>query len=143
MLKEKSSNIVSPPSSSQSTPTKKKPASPTHLFNKHPSSPMRNSSKTFGSHHQYPSNSFSPPFYKNNSWMNLSQTPPPPHHMPPLFGSSGLFYPPQHGGSSHHFSRSHPMPMPPHKFKPWQNGAGYPRNDRSSHWFSHRAMARV
>ncbi|XP_037789069.1 protein BTG3-like [Penaeus monodon] len=170
VLKERTfntSNNMSPPSSTQSTPTKKKSFSPTHTgFGlKNQTSPGRNNMmnnrdrRPFGNHHNHYSNnhqnhhnshpqsgSYSPPFFKTQSWLNLSQTPPPPPppHLP-LFSSTGFIYPPAapphytHAHSGPHFPRSPPN-MGPQKFK-WNSG-NFPRNDRHQ-WFGHRALARV
>lgn len=159
----------SPPSSTQSTPTKK-PFVPSYgaYSGRNQSSPTRGSSgvggrRPFGSYHNHyssgplnhrtsahlQSGSFSPPFYKTQSWVNLSQTPPPPPpptqaHLP-LLSSAGFIYSPtapphySHSQMPPQFTRSPPT-MAPQKFK-W-NSNSYPRNDRHQ-WFGHRALARV
>ncbi|XP_045594704.1 protein BTG3 [Procambarus clarkii] len=169
VLKERrfdGSNVQSPPSSTQSTPTKKKLFSPLYpgYGTKSQTSPSRVSGsgssrdrKAFGNYHshyssghlnhhhshQHQSGSYSPPFYKTQSWLNLSQTPPPPHI--PLLSSSGFIYPPTapphytHAQMPPQFTRSPPS-IAPQKFK-W-NTANYPRSDRHQ-WFGHRALARV
>nr|XP_053631840.1 LOW QUALITY PROTEIN: protein BTG3-like [Cherax quadricarinatus] len=182
VLKERrldSSNIQSPPSSTQSTPTKKlfSPSYPGY-GTKIQTSPSRVSGngsnrerRTFGSYHNHYSSghlnhhsnhhqngSYSPPFYKTQSWLNLSRTPPPPHM--PLLSSSGFIYLPTaaphytHAQMPPQFIRSSPS-MAPQKFK-WNTG-NYPasvgdgrlvekkknlRNDRYQ-WFGRRALARV
>lgn len=165
------STCSSPPSSTQSTPTKK-PFMPTYgaYSGRNQSSPTRGSGgggsirdrRPFGSYHNHyssgplnhrnnsnphQSGSFSPPFYKTQSWVNLSQTPPPPPsqaHLP-LLSSAGFIYSPtapphySHSQMPPQFTRSPPA-MAPQKFK-WNTGS-YPRNDRHQ-WFGHRALARV
>ncbi|MPC20875.1 protein BTG3-like [Portunus trituberculatus] len=163
-------NSSSPPSSTQSTPTKK-PFLPTYgVYNgRNQNSPTRGNTagnvhdrRTFGTYRNHYSSgplnhqniphqngSFSPPFYKTQSWVNLSQTPPPPPppsqaHLP-LLSSAGFIYTPtapphySHSQMPPQFTRS-PATLAPQKFK-W-NTSTYPRSDRHQ-WFGHRALARV
>ncbi|XP_071536311.1 protein BTG3-like [Panulirus ornatus] len=170
VLKEKtldSSNIPSPPSSTQSTPSKKKPLSTIHSGHgiKNHNSPSRNNingsireRRPFGSYHNHYSSgpinhhsnhhqngSYSPPFYKTQSWLNLSQTPPPPPPHLPLLSSASFIYSPTapahytHAQMPAHFTRSPPN-VAPQKFR-WNSG-NYPRSDRHQ-WLGHRALARV
>lgn len=161
-------NVPSPPSSTQSTPSKRKPFAPTsHVHKNQQLSPTRsvsagsgvNTRRPFTSYHlhytsahpthHHPQNgSYSPPFFsKTQSWVNLSQTPPPPsaaHHVP-LLTSTSFVYPPAAPPNYTHtqmpppFTRSPPS-MGPQRYK-W-NAGSYPRNDRHQ-WFGHRALARV
>ncbi|KAK7082176.1 BTG [Halocaridina rubra] len=180
VLKERSFNScrnASPPSSTQSTPTRKKSFSPPHSVYsaKTHNSPGRSNGTSspgrvgvgmrenrmlencfhFGSGHHhshishYANGGYTQPFYKTQSWLNLSQTPPPPPPATqlPLFSSAGFIYPPAstpHYTHSHsrspHYARSPPN-MGSQKFK-W-NSSSYLRNDRHQ-WFGQRApLARV
>ncbi|XP_064086893.1 LOW QUALITY PROTEIN: protein BTG4-like [Macrobrachium nipponense] len=169
-------NNSSPPSSTQSTPTKRKSFSPTHSVYNYKNqnsgrggtgSPGRgngglrekrhfdNNFHFNGNPHHLPqpphhsshaNGSYSPPFYKTQSWLNLSQTPPPPPptaHLP-MFSSAGFIYPPtpapHYTHSPSHYNRSPPHMGSAQKFK-WNSGS-YLRNDRHQ-WYGQRVLARV